>query len=228
MRCVSRRLECNYGQECLMRPTCKTQASNLQPITQSSSDSLPAYTNVEGTSSTEVFAGTGSTNPNGTITTDTDKPIEGVQNELPEWEPFLQWPKTASLLAPDYSLDTNKKPYNYNALLASHMSANPNSHLAYRVLIGQLLSYPRMMLTSRLPPFIYPECNHEDSTCHGERGHHCLPPALANCRTIVAMFETMTASNYDFIWRTIRSEAERLRSEVSLVKPIHFPWLIAD
>jgi len=89
------------------------------------------------------------------------------------------------------------------------------SDLSYRVIIGQLQSYPQMMLTSQLPPFIYPECERGNDSCSNQKGHQCLPTALSNCRTIVAMLETVTMSNYDFVRRTVCTEAERLRLDVS-------------
>jgi hypothetical protein len=115
-----------------------------------------------------------------------------------------QWLRDTGYVAPDYSPLPTNRTHGHNAVSAYRMGSNPESNLTYKVLLGQLLSYPQMMLTSRLPPFIYPECNKGDDECRGERGHHCLPSALATCRTIVAMFETMTVANYDFIWKTIR------------------------
>lgn len=94
------------------------------------------------------------------------------------------------------------------------------SFLTQNMLAGQLLSYPGKLLTQQLPPFIYPECckgtEDYECMCGGTNGHHCLPTPLANCRAIVAMVETTTISNYDFIWTTICNEADRLRKEACM------------
>lgn len=87
------------------------------------------------------------------------------------------------------------------------------SSLTSKVLGSQLLSYPGMMLGNYLPPFIFPSCV-PGEPCTGARGHQCLPTALANCRAVVSMFETMTPSNHEFICKTVYREAERLQREV--------------
>lgn len=91
------------------------------------------------------------------------------------------------------------------------------SDLTYKIIIGQLKSYPQRMLDGSLPPFIFPECKNDKYLCVGSKGHHCLPAALARCRAVVAMFETMTVSNSDFLWETVCNEADRLRLQASQV-----------
>jgi hypothetical protein len=229
-RCTLRHLECAYQCDLSTRPASANLGSSFK-----SRPVLPACDDSSNVHAHHAQCVTATTSNHCTlldnISTDTSTvgnagsvpdvaaigPTLDVVNEIPSQIPFLQWSwlKDPIPSGANFALQPSHKISSSDALLASHMKSNPQSNLTYKVLIGQLLSYPQMMLTAQLPPFIHPDCSKNAADSCGRHGHHCLPPALANCRTIVAMFETMTVSNYDFIWRIIRSEAERLISEVS-------------
>ncbi len=95
------------------------------------------------------------------------------------------------------------------------------SLLTSKVLLGQLLRYPRMLIRgASLPPFIFPPCAMKDMVyeeCAVDGMHQCLPEALVNCCTLTHMVYTKTPANTPFVWRTVYAEVERLLREVSHV-----------
>lgn len=93
------------------------------------------------------------------------------------------------------------------------------SKLTKKLLIGQLLNYPKMMNGNRLPPFIFPPCKRGDG-CGLNGSHQCLLRPLENCRAITTMAENIAASNKGFIWTVVENEVVRLYQEVSRVPSI--------
>lgn len=86
------------------------------------------------------------------------------------------------------------------------------------VVLGQLTSYPKMMVEGDLlPPFIQPPCHYDEeqaSDCRMFGRHKCLPEILAICASLVEMFYTRTQANGHFVWRTIYTERARLQEKV--------------
>ncbi|KAH8121912.1 hypothetical protein LI328DRAFT_171229 [Trichoderma asperelloides] len=88
------------------------------------------------------------------------------------------------------------------------------SKLTKKLLIGQLLNYPKMMNSNRLPPFIFAPCKQGDG-CGLNGSHQCLLRPLENCRAITTMAENIAASNKGFIWTIVENEVLRLYKELS-------------
>ncbi|CCF38522.1 hypothetical protein CH063_00288 [Colletotrichum higginsianum] len=87
-----------------------------------------------------------------------------------------------------------------------------------KVLMGQLLAYPKMMAKGgRLPPFIFPPCvvegNALTTDCCSTGYHKCLPETLAICCNLVQSFEARTAGSASFVWKSIYKEVGRLQNE---------------
>ena len=88
------------------------------------------------------------------------------------------------------------------------------------ILIGQMTSYPRMVIEGEsLPPFIHPPCHHGAQEymapeCGESGSHQCLPETLSICTGLVKMFYTRTERNASFVWSSIYTEARRLRDGV--------------
>lgn len=86
------------------------------------------------------------------------------------------------------------------------------------ILLGQVTSYPKMMVEGdQLPPLIHPPCHIDNDLAPGcgERSRHqCLPQELAICASLVQMFYERTKANTDFVWTLIYEEKARLQREV--------------
>jgi hypothetical protein len=86
------------------------------------------------------------------------------------------------------------------------------------ILLGQVTSYPKMMIEGdQLPPFIHAPCHIDNDLAPGcgERSRHqCLPQELAICESLVQMFYERTKANTDFVWTLIYEEQARLQREV--------------
>ncbi|KAH8898430.1 hypothetical protein GQ53DRAFT_837337 [Thozetella sp. PMI_491] len=92
------------------------------------------------------------------------------------------------------------------------------ARLTTKVLFGQLLSYPAMLVSGlRLPPFIYPPCtiNESSGVCSIAGSHECLPKTLAICGTIARMSASKYHSTASFVLGIIYNEIKRLKSECS-------------
>lgn len=91
------------------------------------------------------------------------------------------------------------------------------------ILLGQVTSYPKMMIEGdRLPPFIHAPCHIDNELAPGcgERGsHQCLPRELAICASLVQLFYERTKANADFVWTSIYGERDRLQREVCFTYP---------
>lgn len=87
------------------------------------------------------------------------------------------------------------------------------------VILGQLMSYPKMMIEGdRLPPFIHPPCYRDGKMALecGEKGsHQCVSNELAVCQSLVRSFYSRTEANADFVWTSIYAEHKRINLEVS-------------
>ncbi|KAI1263641.1 hypothetical protein F5Y18DRAFT_123472 [Xylariaceae sp. FL1019] len=83
------------------------------------------------------------------------------------------------------------------------------------VALGQLTAFPKMMQDGdTLPPFIQPPCRADDELaleCRVAGRHKCLPQMLAITSSLVDMFYSRTPGNEEFVWKTIYTEAARLR-----------------
>jgi hypothetical protein len=92
------------------------------------------------------------------------------------------------------------------------------SQLSAYYLVQTLRSYPKMMLSKTLPPFV-----HENSGRFGNRGfvagsmdspNPLLLEPLAICKSIMGMYFSKTSESTSFVWRTIDMELNRLDMEV--------------
>jgi hypothetical protein len=92
------------------------------------------------------------------------------------------------------------------------------SQLSAYYLVQTLRSYPKMMLSKTLPPFI-----HENSGRFGNCGFvegsmdspsPLLLEPLAICKSIMGMYFSKTSESTSFVWRTIEMELNRLDMEV--------------
>ena len=131
----------------------------------------------------------------------------------PEYQAQLYRPFDPSSIS--RILDSQRGQLN---LFRPKKTSTTRSLLSARFLLGMLGSYPKMLLgDNTLPPFIRLPCsvpeisglfNPKDSP------ENRLPESLANCASIVQMFLTKTPANSAFVWRTLRSEQQRLYDEV--------------
>jgi hypothetical protein len=101
-------------------------------------------------------------------------------------------------------------------ILSPKTARTPQSFLMTRVLLSQVTSYPKMLTSGQLPPFLYPTCvlNKLDGSCARDDAHTCLPEPLAICKGLVGMFYGRTPQSTAFIWKTIVAEQNRLLEEV--------------
>lgn len=106
-----------------------------------------------------------------------------------------------------------------NRLLSPRWAPTTEAYLTTKVLLGQIMAYPRMMAQGRrLPPFIFPRCAMEgpiSQECATTGTHQCLPETLAICCSLAQSFESRTPASEAFVWRAINAEQARLRCEVS-------------
>jgi hypothetical protein len=95
---------------------------------------------------------------------------------------------------------------------------DPQTYLNIQVSMGQMSTYPQMLVQERLPPFIFPACvlqNRLPSVCAKDGIHRCLPRPLAVCASLVAMFRARSSLSSSYIWTTIYRELKALHTEVS-------------
>lgn len=97
-------------------------------------------------------------------------------------------------------------------------TATAQEFFTTRMMLGQIESYPKMMIEGcALPPFIHSRCaldDHQIHECPQKRTHQCLPQILSICASLVHLFYTKTPASSDFVWKTIYSEQRRLHHEV--------------
>ncbi|OHE97179.1 hypothetical protein CORC01_07433 [Colletotrichum orchidophilum] len=111
------------------------------------------------------------------------------------------------------------RPFYQDKPLAPRIPRSVATCFTAKVLLGQILSYPVMMIKGgRLPPFIFPPCVIEGSKsmagCCDKEFHQCLPEPLAICCNLVQSFDQRTQGSADFVWKSIYSEVARLRREL--------------
>lgn len=86
------------------------------------------------------------------------------------------------------------------------------------VVVGQLTSYPKMLIEGdRLPPFIKARCHSDEELapeCYQKRKHLCLPPDLAVCASMVELFYYRREPSTTHVWDLIYGEIRRLRDKV--------------
>lgn len=104
------------------------------------------------------------------------------------------------------------------------------SRFTSKVLLGQILCYPTMLVRGgRLPPFIFPPCVLDGQVppaeCCALGYHRCLPEELAICCNLVQSFENRTPGSTAFVWKSVYQEVERLRQEVGGRTSFPFPCL---
>ncbi|KXH57373.1 hypothetical protein CSAL01_12047 [Colletotrichum salicis] len=103
------------------------------------------------------------------------------------------------------------RPFYQDKPLAPRITKTVATCFTARVLLGQILCYPTMMIKGgRLPPFIFPPCVIDGSAsttrCCGKELHQCLPEPLAICCNLVQSFDQRTPGSAAFVWRSIYSE----------------------
>jgi len=86
------------------------------------------------------------------------------------------------------------------------------SQLSAYYLLQTLRSYPKIMLSETLPPFIhdYGSLVIDSTPATGA----FLPEPLAICKSIMCMYFSKTSASTSFMWRTIETELGRLQTEV--------------
>ncbi|KAK1700771.1 hypothetical protein BDP55DRAFT_644118 [Colletotrichum godetiae] len=112
------------------------------------------------------------------------------------------------------------RPFYQDKPLAPRITKTVATCFTARVLLGQILCYPIMMVKGgRLPPFIFPPCVIDGlastTRCCGKELHQCLPEPLAICCNLVQSFDQRTPGSAAFVWRSIYSEVGKIRREHS-------------
>jgi hypothetical protein len=124
--------------------------------------------------------------------------------EVPELPSIWEVPDAYSLTR------TSSRSHTTQIVLRTVQSTKPVSRHASQFITRILGSYPKMMLRrTRLPPFIHPFSYQQSDTANPS-----LPEPLAICMSIAHMFAARTSESSKFLWRTIRTEQQRLTNEV--------------
>jgi hypothetical protein len=97
-------------------------------------------------------------------------------------------------------------------------SPSTAAHAPWLILVGQIESYPKMMMHGlSLPPFIHSRCSLEGEgedgrpfTCQEKMSHQCLPEILGICAALVHLFHAKTEASGAFVWKIIYAEQARL------------------
>jgi hypothetical protein len=103
--------------------------------------------------------------------------------------------------------------------LLPRRAATWDKMMTMKVLVGQILNYPTMMIQGgRLPPFIYPPCAMDGieavQACTARGYHVCLPRILAiSCSTIKA-HAARTPASAAHVWKGIYDFIAEMRREV--------------
>ncbi|KAL7809103.1 hypothetical protein V8C26DRAFT_412472 [Trichoderma gracile] len=102
-------------------------------------------------------------------------------------------------------------------ILTKRRALTASSVLATRTILGQVCSYPAMMVSGHaLPPFIHSRCSLDDGLtydCARERRHGCLRKTLSVCASLVGMWLDRTPVSSEFVWETIYDEVGRMHRE---------------
>ncbi|ETS73287.1 hypothetical protein PFICI_14892 [Pestalotiopsis fici W106-1] len=105
----------------------------------------------------------------------------------------------------------------FDMLAKPKRAITSSSFLTTQVLLSQVREYPSMLLSERLPPFIYPDCvlNGQRTDACIENGMHvCLPKPLAICATVVQLSSSRNRQNSSFVTKIILEEQGRLMDGV--------------
>ncbi|PQE26034.1 C6 finger domain-containing protein [Rutstroemia sp. NJR-2017a BBW] len=90
----------------------------------------------------------------------------------------------------------------------------PKVSLTRKYVICTIKAYPQMLLTGKeLPPFIHTELQSSSTSVGLTTIRNPSTDPLAICLSITAMWTVKNTHNTAFIWRSIRSEQERLFEE---------------
>ncbi|ETR99648.1 hypothetical protein M419DRAFT_85201 [Trichoderma reesei RUT C-30] len=102
-------------------------------------------------------------------------------------------------------------------VLTRRRALTASSVLATRTILGQVCSYPAMMVSGHaLPPFIHSRCSLDDGLtydCAREGRHGCLRKTLSVCASLVGMWMDRTPVSSEFVWETIYHEIGRMHKE---------------
>lgn len=97
---------------------------------------------------------------------------------------------------------------------------SPQAEMAATLLTHIISAIPRKMVrTDTFPPFIHPKCYARSDD--GE-----MSETLMNCMVLAKMFASRTKESHRILWRAIRTEQERLSSQVYSVGSA-FPMVLA-
>ena len=93
-----------------------------------------------------------------------------------------------------------------------------SSFLTTQVLLSQVREYPSMLLSDRLPPFIYPNCvlnGKRIEACVEDGMHICLSKPLTVCASVVQLSSSRNRQNSSYVTNLILKEQTRLMDAVS-------------
>ncbi|KAM3076032.1 hypothetical protein ACMFMG_006455 [Clarireedia jacksonii] len=120
-----------------------------------------------------------------------------------------------------WSLDFSNIPLLVQSPIPRAPRAFSPKHQRYRRLsltrkyvVCVLNTYPQMLLSAKeLPPFVHPKLQSLSTDVVFNMNRSSSSDPLTTCAGIMAMWSVKNASNTAFIWRSIRSEQERLFEE---------------
>ncbi|CAH0019888.1 unnamed protein product [Clonostachys rhizophaga] len=221
-RCLDKNVRCVYESERLApypqaspRPAQRLQTPNRlhsSPIDDISPGDIfptgepsppPAWN-----STTGVLHGVNESSPPSGIPLEIIKEVEQNVNEdlwlLEQAENARKQKNMQLVTAPDSSL--LGKAYSRRRIGGQDVLAS--------VVLGQLKSYPRMLIEGdKLPPFIHPRCYLDEElgpACRVSGRHVCFSTELSICVSLVQMFYSKSSKNSEFVWKTIHDEGERI------------------
>lgn len=108
-------------------------------------------------------------------------------------------------------------PKRFHTLLSRRPMERLGSELVTNHLFTIINSYPNMLGTPELPPFIHRYCFIEEVDVQHPDSSSELPEPLANCQAFMALFLSKTARSNTFVMKTLFMEVQRLHNEVCLV-----------
>lgn len=106
-------------------------------------------------------------------------------------------------------------PPMYHAILSRRQSQNFGTSLMINHLLATISTFPNMLSTQTLPPFIHRYCWSPSVDSHLPNKKHEVPEPLANCISFIPMFSSKTSASNTFVMRTLFTEVQRLHIEVS-------------
>ncbi|KAL6882370.1 hypothetical protein HDV57DRAFT_509504 [Trichoderma longibrachiatum] len=132
----------------------------------------------------------------------------------PDEDNHLRSPITGSgSTQSDFLLHDKQPPH----ILTRRRALTASSVLTTRTILGQVRSYPSMMVSGHaLPPFIHSRCTLDDGLtydCARQGRHVCLRKTLSVCASLVGMWMDRTPVSSGFVWETIYNEVGRMHRE---------------